>query len=184
MTRELTRLEPHESDLVGQWVSTADGVKGDIVNERIGWLTRDVLEPLATSRSGWETLFRDARDGRLWERSFPQGHMHGGGPLRLTRISEQDAAANYERPWGRAAFERRGAAWAAKAYLSGQMAAKDFLASLPAAPIADDVRELIALVEREPKRRGFFGGTRQEYVKYLARVRRLVDSLIEPRAAD
>ena len=46
--------------------------------------------------AGWETLYRDPRDGRLWELTYPQSEMHGGGPRRLHVLSRDEAAAKYE----------------------------------------------------------------------------------------
>jgi hypothetical protein len=62
---------------------------------RIDWLTKDVLEEIATDRSGWEKLYRDPHDGRLWERTFPDGSMQGGGPKKLWNISTEEARQKY-----------------------------------------------------------------------------------------
>jgi hypothetical protein len=153
-------------------------VTADAVAKRIEWLTGEVLEPLASDSSGWETLFRDPGDGRLWEQTFPHSEMHGGGPPRLQVISENGAAAKYERPWGRAAVERRRVGELAGRYLSGQLAGRDFLLSAPDEPITEEVCELIALIEHEPQEGGLFGVTAQEHDRYTARIRRLVDALL------
>ena len=34
-------------------------------------------------------IYRDPKDARLWELSYPQSEMHGGGPAKLTCISSQ-----------------------------------------------------------------------------------------------
>jgi hypothetical protein len=65
------------------------------VEQRIEWLTRHKLQRLANDFSGWNILFRDLRDGRLWELTFPQSEMHGGGPKRLHVISADEASARY-----------------------------------------------------------------------------------------
>ena len=43
----------------------------------------------------WQLLYRDPKDGRLWEQTSPQGEMHGGGPPRLAVISEEEARKRY-----------------------------------------------------------------------------------------
>ena len=43
----------------------------------------------------WETLFRDPDDGRYWERVYPQGDLHGGGPPQLQVIDEAEAKRKY-----------------------------------------------------------------------------------------
>jgi hypothetical protein len=94
----MTELQPHETELVGEWVpGEAGGLVADETSKRIDWLIRTVLEKVADSPQwgAWETLFRDPRDGRLWERTYPRGEMHGGGPPRLALISADDAGAKY-----------------------------------------------------------------------------------------
>ena len=92
------KILPDETELVGDRV--VDGVdrRADVTCERINFLLRHVLEKIAESKEwgAWETLFRDPGDGRLWERTFPQGEMHGGGPPRLKVISEEQARERYD----------------------------------------------------------------------------------------
>ncbi len=90
-------LQPAEVDVIGHWVRGAGGLRSDEAALRIEWLTSAVLEKIADSpqAGAWETLFRDPADGRLWERTYPSGEMHGGGPPRLTLISRKDARAKY-----------------------------------------------------------------------------------------
>jgi hypothetical protein len=56
---------------------------------RIQQLIRDELVKIARDLSGWRVLYRDPKDARLWELSYPHSEMHGGGPAKLTRISPQ-----------------------------------------------------------------------------------------------
>ncbi|MDQ5823084.1 MAG: Imm27 family immunity protein [Chloroflexota bacterium] len=89
------QLQPLETDLVGQWVMSKDGVIGDATNQRIKWLVSKYLEELATDDSGWEILYRDPLDGRFWELTYPHSEYHGGGPLRLTHISREHVREKY-----------------------------------------------------------------------------------------
>ena len=45
--------------------------------------------------SVWDTLFRDPRDGRLWEKIYPMSEMHGGGPPTLRLLPESDVVQKY-----------------------------------------------------------------------------------------
>lgn len=65
--------------------------------ERIRHLTDHVLLKIAISpvSGAWETLFKDPADGRLWERTYPESEMHGGGPPSLLLISVEDAVKKY-----------------------------------------------------------------------------------------
>jgi hypothetical protein len=91
-------LRPEEKLLAGEWVSSANGVVGDETCERIDRLTKDVLERIADDATGWESLFRDPADGRLWELYYPHSEMHGGGPPSLRYLTEVLASAKYKLP--------------------------------------------------------------------------------------
>jgi hypothetical protein len=88
-------LRPDEFDLAGQWLDTGSRVEGDAVLARIEWLIGERLERVASDASGWETLYRDPRDGRLWEHTYPHSHLHGGGPPRLRVLAPDAAATKY-----------------------------------------------------------------------------------------
>jgi hypothetical protein len=87
-------LAPAETELHG---SLSNGITGipDAVETRIQWLATQRLEPLARSDDGWDWLFRDPQDGRLWEQTYPLGSLHASGPRRLARIADADAQAKY-----------------------------------------------------------------------------------------
>ena len=53
------------------------------------------LEKLASSHDGWDALYIDPSDGRLWELTYPDSHLHGGGPPALTIMSQRQAAKKY-----------------------------------------------------------------------------------------
>jgi len=94
----MAELAPEEVELRGNWIAQPDrSVVGDTAEERIEWLTTQKLERIANDSSGWDILYRDPRDGRLWELTYPRGEMHGGGPRRLCIISRDEAAVKYER---------------------------------------------------------------------------------------
>lgn len=88
-------LADHETDLVGQWVDKGRKVVGDATAERIEWLISEHLVLISAAVSGWDELYRDPVSGKLWELSWPQSEMPGGGPPRLTQISIEDARGKY-----------------------------------------------------------------------------------------
>ena len=92
---QLAILRPEEDDIVGSWRALGSTVFGDEGCRRIHYVIKNVLEPVGVSPNGWEALFRDPRDGRLWERTYPQSEMHGGGPPRLIVVSAETAEAKY-----------------------------------------------------------------------------------------
>jgi len=90
-------LRPDEIEITGRWVFDGQRMHGDAACDRIKHLTSNVLELLGLSKDygGWETLYRDRADGRLWERTYPQSELQGGGPPRLSVISKDEAVRKY-----------------------------------------------------------------------------------------
>jgi hypothetical protein len=87
------KLEPEETDLRCEWDVVDGKVIGNAVCDRIDHLVSQYL--LQVAGGGWETLYQDPYDGRYWELTYPQGEMHGGGPPRLTHLSDEQARAKY-----------------------------------------------------------------------------------------
>ena len=83
-------MDKHEDLLPNEVI-----LDGAAASRRIHYLVTHRLARLGTDASGWETLYRDPRDNRLWEHTYPQSGMHGGGPPALHVISPQAAAAKY-----------------------------------------------------------------------------------------
>jgi hypothetical protein len=94
------RIKPDETEIIGNWIIIDGRASSDAAEERINKLISNYLEKLAISSvsGGWDVLYRDPIDGRLWELTYPQGHMHGGGPKRLSSLSAAMAMAKYHLP--------------------------------------------------------------------------------------
>ena len=89
-----------ETEIVGEWIVHEGRVQGDESCQRIHTLTKSYLEKLATDESGWETLYRDPGDGRLWEHTYPHSEWHGGGPPSLRVVDRVQAAKKYPSVFG------------------------------------------------------------------------------------
>lgn len=96
MSIAYSTLQPDETCLTGEWLFDGERVQADDVQKRIGWLVESVLTPVSKPQSGWLSLYKDDRDGRLWELSYPQSEMHGGGPSKLRLVTEEDFEARLE----------------------------------------------------------------------------------------
>lgn len=84
-------LQPEETQLIGMWLDLGSKVVGDAVNDRVLWLAEHRLTLLQKAADGFAALYRDPRDGRLWEMCVP----FPGGPAALMVIDKQDAATRY-----------------------------------------------------------------------------------------
>jgi len=95
MAEDTSPLRPEESQLVGTWISSAQGVAADATALRIEALVANQLHYVATDATGWDKLYLDLADARLWELTYPQSHLHGGGPPTLSVISAANASRKY-----------------------------------------------------------------------------------------
>jgi hypothetical protein len=62
---------------------------------RIRVLVDTQLEKIGSTSGGWEVLYRDSSDGRLWELFYPQGEMQRGGPESLRCVDSVLAEQKY-----------------------------------------------------------------------------------------
>ena len=83
-------LKPNEERLSGGWVRNGQDVVADATSERIDWLVKHHLRRVAADASGWDTLYEDPSDGRLWVLTYPQSEQHGGGPQALISVTRQE----------------------------------------------------------------------------------------------
>lgn len=88
-------IKPDETVMTGFWIDLGSKVTPDAVWERIEWLVAERLELVARAPSGPDALYRDPRDGRLWEKVHHSPHLKGGGPPALAVVSAADARERY-----------------------------------------------------------------------------------------
>ena len=88
-------IEPSETEIVGKWVLVEGHIVADEACQRIAELTEGLLLELGHDPSGWDALYRDPKDGRHWELTYPQSEMQGGGPPQLRCLSADEAMNKY-----------------------------------------------------------------------------------------
>lgn len=88
-------IDSHETLIEGNWEFVDGRMNPNPTVKRIRSLINDELTKIAVSNSGWETLYRDLRDGRYWELTYLQGEMQGGGPESLRFIDGYEAEQKY-----------------------------------------------------------------------------------------
>lgn len=80
--------------LIGKWIQHGSEVFADdtckLIEEMVERFNR-----VASRDNGWIVLFEDPKTVSLWELSYPNSELHGGGPPKLTRISSIEAAELY-----------------------------------------------------------------------------------------
>ena len=79
--------------LEGKWVVEGTKVVADAKCKEIEGVLKASFK-VAARDAGWTTLHRTS-DGTLWELSFPQGELQGGGPPRLESLSPSEAETRY-----------------------------------------------------------------------------------------
>jgi hypothetical protein len=91
----MMKIKLTETQLTGKWLSRDGRVVGDETCQRIEEIIASHLKELGRDPSGWDALYRDPDDGRLWELTYPQGHLHGGGPPQLHYLRSDEAKKKY-----------------------------------------------------------------------------------------
>jgi hypothetical protein len=88
-------IDTSETILTGKWVLEGARQVADDVCKRIFAFTKSHLVKLGNDASGWEVLYRDPSDERLWELTYPQGELHGGSPPQLRCLAAEEAKQKY-----------------------------------------------------------------------------------------
>ena len=57
-------INPDEVEIIGSWVMVNGRMTEDDASHRISSFIKTELQRVATTKDGWEKLFRDPRDGR------------------------------------------------------------------------------------------------------------------------
>ena len=88
-------INPNETLIVGSWVMAGGRMIADSEVQHIRTLVADELERVAIAPSGWESLYKNPRDGRYWEMFFPHSEMHGGDPEALRVVDLRSVQEKY-----------------------------------------------------------------------------------------
>lgn len=87
----MEKIQSHESSIEGKWIEIEGKVVVDENCARVELLIDSHLQKVAVSKSGWDLIYKDPADNRLWHLTYPQSHMHGGGPPSLFSVTESEA---------------------------------------------------------------------------------------------
>jgi hypothetical protein len=86
-----------EKIIQGSWIVIEGNVVFDDNENRIEILVNDHLKKIANDDTGWNILYVDPDDGRLWEVLYLHSEYHGGGPRTLKNITKAEAKVKYKK---------------------------------------------------------------------------------------
>jgi hypothetical protein len=89
------KILPTETQLNGKWLTSYGKIIADPICDKINDLIKSNLNKISHDASGWDTLYLDPNDNRLWELTYPEGKLQGGGPPQLRLVSPEDAQRKY-----------------------------------------------------------------------------------------
>jgi hypothetical protein len=88
-------LQPNEIKITGKWEIVDGSIASNEDCVRIEEIVRTRFTLISRDSSGWEALYRDVEDGRLWELTYPESSYQGGGPPELRCLSVAEAKSKY-----------------------------------------------------------------------------------------
>lgn len=72
-------------EIIGNWKFENGKVIADSNCKIIEEIIKQELTKIETSKDGWAIKYK-ATDGTIWELSYPQSHLQGGGPPKLVQV--------------------------------------------------------------------------------------------------
>lgn len=90
----MNQILENETEIIGQYLLVNNELVVNENVERVYNLINNNLKFLSVDESGWDALYIDESDLRLWERIYLESHLHGGGPPSLFLISYDNAKKN------------------------------------------------------------------------------------------
>jgi hypothetical protein len=74
-----------EKEIVGKWIFEDGKIIADSNCQFIKSMIENDLKEIKVSEDGWTKQYED-KNGIIWELTFPESDLHGGGPPKLTLI--------------------------------------------------------------------------------------------------
>ena len=72
--------------ITGEWILVDGRIQGDRNCKKIEHLLKNELSAVKADDCRWAGLYVD-KSRCYWELTYPQSHLHGGGPPQLQRLS-------------------------------------------------------------------------------------------------
>jgi hypothetical protein len=75
----------NNKEIIGKWIFKNGEVITDSNCKVIESMIKNDLTKLETSDDGWTIRYK-GNDGEIWELSYPESELQGGGPPRLLLV--------------------------------------------------------------------------------------------------
>lgn len=72
-----------EEEILGKWIFENGEVIPDLNCLLIEYILKNDLKEIKASEDGWTKLYED-KNGKIWELTYPESHLQGGWPPKLT----------------------------------------------------------------------------------------------------
>lgn len=76
-----------ENEIIGKWIFTDGKIVSDSNCDLIESMIKNDLKEIEIRDDGWVKRYQHT-NGSIWELTYPESLLHGGGPPKLTRIKE------------------------------------------------------------------------------------------------
>ena len=76
-----------EKEIIGKWIFKDGKMVADANCQLIDSMIKNDLKEIEKSEDGWTKHYKNT-NGSIWELTYPESHLHGGGPPKLSRIEK------------------------------------------------------------------------------------------------
>jgi len=76
-----------DEEIIGKWICKNGEIIADPNCQIIESMIENDLKEISSSEDGWTKHYQEKNDN-IWELTYPENHLHGGGLPKLTRIKK------------------------------------------------------------------------------------------------
>lgn len=91
----LSLIESDRTEYIGGRYFKDGVMYADEITEFIHRETACHLDQLGADETGWNLLYRDRRDSRYWEMTYPKSYLQGAGPPALRLLTLEEVKARF-----------------------------------------------------------------------------------------
>jgi|TARA_B110000902_G_scaffold86485_1_gene102630 hypothetical protein len=76
----------NQKEIIGKWIFKDGKVLADSNCNTIELMIKNDLIEFESDDDNWIKKNKGKKDGSIWELTYPEGHLHGGGPPKLNKV--------------------------------------------------------------------------------------------------